>query len=125
MAAFADARWHATPHRHSDPRGAKIDRISLARAGGDIFLDELAAAGDPLGDEGPGAEGGFGIERGVRAQRLAPLRQEVARFARSLQDSVLEAESMSWWATTALYTMLQGAARSDASLRTALAPAKD
>ena len=59
----------------------------------------------------------------VRAQRLAPLRQEVAAFAQSLRDSVFEAESMTWWATTALYTMLQAATRNDAALRTALAPA--
>jgi hypothetical protein len=58
-----------------------------------------------------------------RSERLAPLQAEATALARTIRDTMLDSESKAWWGTTALYTALQGAARSDGALKEALAPA--
>jgi hypothetical protein len=59
----------------------------------------------------------------TRALRLAPLKTAAATLTKALDDTIFEAESRAWWATTAYYTALQGVARSDGALKLELEPA--
>lgn len=59
------------------------------------------------------------------AQRIRPLATAVGQLCQRLDDTVLEAQSECWWATTALYTALSRVAGADASLESELKPVVD
>ena len=54
---------------------------------------------------------------------LAPLRTEVASLLQRIDDTILEAEAETWYATTAGYTALVRLSKHDAKLQSELAPA--
>jgi hypothetical protein len=56
------------------------------------------------------------------AQRLRPLASAVGQLCQRLDDTVLEAQSECWWATTALYTALSRVAGANATLESELKP---
>jgi hypothetical protein len=56
------------------------------------------------------------------AQRLRPLASAVEQLSQRLNDTVPEAQSECWWATTALYTALSRVAGANASLESELKP---
>jgi hypothetical protein len=59
------------------------------------------------------------------AQRMAPIAEALDPIVQSVADTMLQARSEAWWGTTAYYTALQGIARSNPQLKTALQPAVD
>jgi hypothetical protein len=59
------------------------------------------------------------------AQRIRPLAIAVEQLCRRLDDTVLEAQSECWWATTALYTALSRVAGANAALESELKPVVD
>jgi hypothetical protein len=56
------------------------------------------------------------------AQRLRSLASAVEQLSQRLNDTVPEAQSECWWATTALYTALSRVAGANASLESELKP---
>src|SRR5262249_20114170 len=59
-----------------------------------------------------------------RAKRYAPLQIAAESLTAALHDTIFDAESKAWRSTLAFYTALQGLASNDATLQTALEPAK-
>jgi hypothetical protein len=59
------------------------------------------------------------------AQRLRPVASAVEQLNRLLNDTILEAQSECWWATTALYTALSRVAGAKPSLESELRPIVD
>ncbi len=59
------------------------------------------------------------------AQRLRPLAGAVEQLSRQLNDTILEAQSECWWATTALYTALSRVAGAKPTLESELRPVVD
>ena len=57
------------------------------------------------------------------AQRMAPLRQSLERVLQVVADTILQAQSECWWATTAFYSALTRLADADPELERALKPA--
>ena len=57
------------------------------------------------------------------AQRLAPLAQALESVSRTVEDTILQAQSECWWAATAFYTALSRLSDADAQLEGALKPA--
>jgi hypothetical protein len=57
------------------------------------------------------------------AQRLVPLKQVLERLSKTVEDTILQAQSECWWATTAFYTSLNRLADVDPNLEHALKPA--
>jgi hypothetical protein len=56
------------------------------------------------------------------ARRLEPLRSAVVSLLQLIDDTILEAESEAWWATTAGYTALARISKGDARLEADLKP---
>jgi hypothetical protein len=59
------------------------------------------------------------------AQRIRPLATAVGQLGQRLDDTVLEAQSECWWATTALYTALSRVAGANPALESELKPVVD
>ena len=59
------------------------------------------------------------------SQRIRPLANAVEQLNQRLSDTVLEAQSECWWATTALYTSLLRVSSGDPVLAAALKPIVD
>ena len=59
----------------------------------------------------------------VLAQRLAPLAQALQNVSQTVSDTILQAQSECWWATTAFYSALARLSDVDPQLEGALKPA--
>jgi hypothetical protein len=103
-----DERRHLLKPR---PGGDKISEI-VTRVAADRKIEISGASANEIN------------QNRTRVLRLEPLRAAAAALTKSLADTILQAESKAWWATTAVYTALQGAARSDGALKLELEPAR-
>lgn len=102
----------------ADERGATVKM----RTGGENIVGQVGALAQSQGITLPHVSVDGMIADLTLAQRLRPLASAVEQLGQRLDDTVLEAQSECWWATTALYTALSRVAGANAALESELKP---